>query len=853
MSEPGPVPLDSPQSSSVESYHCYERLGTFLWNSQSEDVALGTTEESNIEEEKNQTVTFLEKTNRYTAGFNAQLHPGCGGDATLGADLKDFLSRPVLLGTVQWDESDPTGTGTSMSPWQVFFNNATIKNKLQNFAWLRCDLKIKIMMNASPFYYGAFLVSYLPLPNFHTENIVASSNREFILYSQRPHIWIYPQNNEGGELTLPFLYPKNWISTISNQDFLDMGQLKWQVVTPLTSANGVTGAGVTLSFYAWAENVVLSGPTAGLLLQSDEYKMDSVSSVATAVSDVAGRLSKLPVIGSFATATQIGASTVASIASSLGFSNPPVIEDTKPVKNQGIPQLAAPEISYPVEKLTIDPKNELTVDPSAVGLPPHDELSVNYLASKEAYLCQFPWASTDSPDALLFSAAVTPETFDADASANPLLFMTPMCFTSAMFAHWRGDIIYRFRFICTQYHRGRVRIIYDPSANATTNILNTTSTQSTVFNEIVDLTKDTNVEIRVPYQQALAWCQTFNPQQQAQVPFTIGNATTFKHLPTYTNGMLAVRVVTKLTAPVLSSTIQVIVSVRGADNLEFANPTDIAPWYSYFAPQSDEYEETESKEIIAGHSVPRTDPQRYLINFGENIVSIRQLLRRFQYYRTITVAGSISATTVYKQIQMYKIPPFYGYNTQGWDIAKGLIVPASNFGFNYCATTYLHWIIAAFVGQRGSINYSMIQDGSYPTMQCVARVPNYSLPRPTINSIAAAGSDAATTSFMKNTALNGATTSGMMAANNFTTAGTTWQFPNYSAYKFNTTSPASLTVASGKDDTDLQSQNILLGCYKLSTAGVANHMYVGAGTDFMPVFFLNVPTIYAYSANPVAV
>jgi len=860
VSVPSPVCSVSSSSSVEEDMSCYTNLGFHLWQSQSEiyhpqsdDVAIGTSEDASVTEEKAQTVTFLEKPNRYTAGFSASLPPGSSGDATMGADLKDFLSRPVLINSYTWLESDAIGTTTSINPWQLFFNNTAIKNKLTNYAWLRCDLKIKIMINASPFYYGATLAAYKPLPNFHAEDVVSSSGKEVILLSQRPHIWIYPQNNEGGEMTLPFLWPKNWISTISNQDFTDLGRLRFQVVVPLQSANGVSTAGVTVSTYAWAENVILSGPTSGLVMQSDEYSMDSVSSVASAVSNAAGSLSRVPLIGSFMTATQIGANTVASVAASLGFSNPPVIEDTKPVKNQGIPQLAAPELSYPIEKLTIDPKNELTVDPGALGLPNHDELSLQHLSSKEAYVCTFNWSTADSADALLFSSAVTPETFDSDAATNATLFMTPMCWLTTMFANWRGDIIYRFRFICTQYHRGRVRIIYDPSASAASNILNNTSTQSTVFNEIIDLTKDTNIEVRIPYQQALAWCNTFNPIAQAQVPFTIGNGTTFKHVPNVTNGMFAVRVVTGLTAPVASSTIQVIVSARGADNLEFGVPNDIFPAYSYFAPQSDEYEETESTQVIAGHSPPTVDPNRYLINFGEQIVSLRQIMRRFQYYRTVTKAGSISSATDYKSIKMFKIPPYYGYTTNGWDTAKGVIATGTNFPMNYCATTTLQWVTAAFIGQRGSVNYSMIQDGSYPTFQMVNRQPDFSLNKPTITNVAATGTDSVTTAFMKNTALSGSCTGGIMAANNFTTAGTTWQFPNYSIYKFNTSSPVHFSAYSGQDDSDQQSQNILIGNYKVTTSSVTNHLFIGAGTDYMPVFFINVPTIYVYSTNPVAV
>jgi len=825
---------------------------------------MGTTEGESVSEEKEQTVTFLEKPNRYATGFSANLPAGATGDATQGADLGEFLSRPVLINSYVWNESDPIGTTVTLNPWQLFFNTTSIKNKMTNYAWLKCDLKIKILVNASPFYYGATLVSYHPLPNFHTESITNGTGTRYIIpYSQRPHVWIYPQNNEGGEMTLPYLWPRNWISTISNQDFVDMGKLTYFPVVNLQSANGISGTGVTISTYAWAENVVLSGPTAGFTMQSDfseeyvaqadEYSMKPVSAVATAVSKAAGSLSKLPLIGKFMTATKIGADAVGGIASLLGFSNPPVIENTMPVKSQGIPQLASPEISYPIEKLTIDPKNELTVDPSALGLPAHDELSILHLTSKESYLTTFNWASSDSADALLFSSAITPEMFDMDNTATAPLYLTPMAWISAMFNNWRGDIIFRFRFVCTQYHRGRVRVIYDPSGNATTNILNTTATQSTVFNEVIDLTKDTNVEIRVPYQQALAWCSTFNPVESSQVPFTSNSGTTFKHVPSVTNGMIAVRVVTSLTSPILASTIQCIVSVRGADNLEFANPSDVSGRYSFFVAQSDEYEETDSHEVIAGHAIPSLDPNRYLVNFGEQIVSVRQLLRRMQWYRTTLAQGIATTNTTYRRVAMYKIPPFYGYNNSGWDSATGLINTESNFALNVCGNTYIHWIIPAFIGQRGSINYTFLQDGARPTTQIVARQPNRDLVSISdVDLASTAGSSSGVyTTYMRNTALGGASTSGIMASSNYTTAGVSWQFPNYSSYKFNVTSPANFTAALDQDDTSNQSQYILTGLDRSSTAPTINHWFVGAGTDFMPVFFLNVPTVYVYSGNPI--
>jgi hypothetical protein len=400
-----------------------------------------------------------------------------------------------------------------------------------------------------------------------------------------------------------------------------------------------------------------------------------------------------------------------------------------------------------------------------------------------------------------------------------------------------------------------VRIVYDPSGDATANVLNQTATQSVVFNEVVDLTKDSNVEIRVPYQQALAWCTTFNPVEASQKPFTVGTATTFKHVASVTNGMLAVRVVTGLTSPILASTIQCIVSVRGAENLEFANPSDISTRYSYFAAQSDEYDETDSDLIIAGHSKPSLDPNRYLVNFGEQITSIRQMLRRFQWYRTTVKVGDTTSDLAYRQDLMYKLPPFYGYTNNGWDQVKGLITPASTFKFNQSGNTYLHWVVPAFIGQRGSVNYTIVQDSSHPTPQLVLRQPTSSLTKIAAADLSAAvlGTSSIYTSYMRNTAFLGASSSGIMATSNYSNSGVSWQFPNYSAYKFNVSSPENFTATINQDDNDTQSQCIITGVPRADTSVVANHWFVGAGTDFMPIFFLNVPTVFVYSGIPTPV
>lgn len=363
----------------------------------------------------------------------------------------------------------------------VFYGHS-VKYKLNNFAFIQCTLKLKIMINASPFYYGSMGAFYQPLPNFTPSTIISSaSTQSFIPRSQRPCVWLNPQHNEGAVMSLPFFWLKNWLNAQSAGDMTNMGTLDFVNYTTLQSANGVTGTGVSVSVYAWAEDVKLSGPSIGLAVQADtmevqadEYGQGPVSRVSSAVSKVAGRLKTVPVIGQFATATELGASAVSTVAKLFGFTNVPVIEDTVSMRSDPFPKLATTEIGYPIEKLTIDSKNELTIDGSALGLPPGDEMAISTIVQKSSYLASTTWDTATAVDTILFTSVVTPVLMDQDTTSalGTKLYTTPMAWVSNLFNNWRGDIIFTFKVVASPFHKGRLRISFDPSGYAGLNILN---------------------------------------------------------------------------------------------------------------------------------------------------------------------------------------------------------------------------------------------------------------------------------------------------------------------------------------------------------------------------------------------
>ena len=814
-------------------------------------------------------------TNQHTVGFNDEAVGESSGfdadatapvDMTPNVDLGKFLSHPVRIAGFSWNQSDAAGTTVSIKPWHLYFNNAVISRKLANYAFLQCDLNIKIVINASPFFYGRMYACYLPLQGItpSTIQIPSGSGLKWLIpVSQRPNLELNPTTSSGGTMKLPFFYHKNWLDVSQAQDFLDMGQLDFIVFNQLKNVNGTTGSAVSVQVFAWADNVKISGPTVSTPLQSgDEYGNGVVSGPASTVARAASWFEDIPIIGPFATATRIGASAVSAIASIFGWTNVPVIADTSSVRNSAFPQLASTSIGFPAEKLTVDPKNELTVDPRILGLTGKDELAIANIVTKESLLCQTTWATTNSVDDLLFTCRVSPLLQDVFTTANgdKAIYMTPLAFLTPLFKHWRGDIVFRFQFICTALHKGRVRISFDPRGTSSTNLINTTDTYSSIKTQIVDIGETQNLEMRIPYQQATAFQQVEN--NYTAVNWDTTTTPTFNYNPVFDNGVLTVRTQTLLTGSQGPTDMQINIWVRGEKNLEFANPNNINPTISTFAPQSGE--ETDSPNLTHetfGSPGDNINPERNLVHFGEVTPTLRSILRRFtlsNVLQPVTGTGTEVHYVMRNRISRFPIP--YGWDPNGIHTAnKQLTTGTGNFNFTFVHP--LNYIMPAYVAVRGSTQLCVNTDAKDAVRHIrIYRQPNASgNTQTTIFSFGATTSTSSAARFYMNNLDNGS--AGMALTNQLTNAGLVVQLPNYTRYKFQSTNPAAMTTNPTNTGADVDAHCIETSYTPSVISGQTDSnsfiyskqwRYFAIGTDFNLHWFLNVPTYWSYSAIPTA-
>lgn len=608
-------------------------------------------------------------------------------DSDSTASLGNFLQRPVRIATYSWAQGG--GFLQTFKPWNLYFNTPQIKNKLQNFGKIKCRLHLKFLINASPFHYGSLRACYFPLNDERNAYVAVG---DLIPASQTPGVWIEPATMDTAEMVLPFLWPHNWLEVTELAQFTNMGQVNLFEYANLKSANGATSA-ATITVYAWAEDVTVMGPTSIGALQSDEYESNSgtISGPASAVASVASRLVDVPVIGPFAKATEMGASMVSGVARLFGYSNPPVIDDVMPMQNKSFHAFANSETRMPIDKLSLDPKNEVTVSSAVAGVEEKDPLVFTELLGRESFLLGTNWDNGDAVDTLLWSAVVSPHYAYLSGGYRT---MPPLTYFAQNFRFWRGSIVYKFKFIKTKFHRGRVLISFDPNGDISANA----DTETTTFSRIVDLEHEDEVEFAVPYK---ATPPLLLNQDVGIFPTTFSSdaVPVYTYDSKFSNGTITMRVQTTLTGPTTTADVTVLTYVKAGKDFQFAGPRHMG----YGLTTRDPLGVIQSSEVEdISQSNSDLDVHVGLITTGEVIASMRPLCHR-THFQMSQFAGNRPGPAVgmvWAVNRYHRIPPGPGRAADAYQ--NGNL--AAPYPYNFTQNNPIDWTLNCFVGYRGSMN-----------------------------------------------------------------------------------------------------------------------------------------------------
>jgi hypothetical protein len=329
--------------------------------------------------------------------------------------------------------------------------------------------------------------------------------------------------------------------------------------------------------------------------------------------------------------------------------------------------------------------------------------------------------------------------------------------------------------------------------------------------------------------------------------------------PGFDNGNLVVKVFTNQTSQVSSADIQVLVSVRAAENLEFANPRELPGSAKFFRLQNDEYNLEDPTRI--GVETKMVD-KRYDTHIGEVVHNLRTVLRRRNFYRflptNVTDPTALTLITNY----MNRLPLFPGYDPVGVDLARNN-ANTLNIPYNWVSNMPYTWLASCYLGCRGSVNWyatpmvrslpgksELLTLGIQRAVRTITR-PDY---------VSSQGTDFINNTLAKDVLsrwyINNVPAINSGGCETFVdTSGTLpTQLPYYSRFRMRQCDPTKAVLGSSIDDSDID--NMVVTTNYLEDAGDTESIIVdgvrlhfGIGTDFTFLFFLNVPVIYVYG-NP---
>lgn len=684
---------------------------------------------------QHETVGFSDRNQQWIYGVETALDAAHHALDDDGATLDKFFARPIKISSVNWPINGQFGV--TLNPWELYFNNPRVINRIANYKNMRASLCVRIMINGNGFHYGRALASYRPLfredalPSWRLTG--TRYEQDVIGASQRMHVWLDPTKSQGGTLNLPYVFYSNMLD-IPDGDYEFMGELDIGSVTPLKHANDGEDS-VTISVFAWAEDVLLTNPTrrepAALIPQMSDYvtqmgEMESmstgpVSGPAAAIAKAAGMLKGVPRIGSLATATQMASSGIAGIAKYFGMLRPVSIAPPQtfvPMVTGNITNTNEIDTS---RKLTFDSKQELTIDPVATGLGSGDEMAISSIATRESYITQFGWRTDDPPEALLWNSYVTPMLFDTvfDVFLNREVHMTPMAWVGRAFENWRGSIKFRFQVVASSFHKGRIKVVYDPSPYPGVVLDPNNVEYNTQQTHVIDIAESRDFEIQIDWGQKTSFLNT--ETGLVTTPFSSNLISTSK--PLTANGCLGVYVVNDLTQPGAGldvSDVSILVSVAACDNFEVVNPNDNELDSMTFFPEPPPAA-NRLVEQMADNENPETDNTAvesrpidvtattnfgcgadvdmvYKLYYGDPVTSLRQIFKRYVLSRAIGGLGDRSEMNI---ITSPDFPAYRGYDPAGC----ANTFDSTDTPYNYVSNTPLNWFTPLFLCRRGGIRH----------------------------------------------------------------------------------------------------------------------------------------------------
>jgi hypothetical protein len=560
--------------------------------------------------------------------------------------ISDFLAKPALVESVQWNTSQVVNTEICGST--VRFDLLSIPlwtEKLKGFNFMRATAVYRVVINATPFHAGCLKFGFVP---FTGTTVTLPNESVTWRFKARASVSTLPgpfidARDSTAIIKIPYVSTTDY-TTLEQTDGPDWGQYTLRIMSPLST--GATSENtISVSVYLHFEDVELAAPlhpqmssskksytkakkfasSVGGLAKKEIADSEAeimagggtISRSLLAAGKAISTLADVPLLSAYAGPTSWALRGASTVASWFGYCKPAIATPSSYVSRLNQPNMSNATGADTAPTLALFHDNSISVKPG-FGMDDIDEMNFDHIKRIPMLFDNFNWADTALPGAVLASFSVRPSDLRQRVSSSTpggpqyYDFLAPFAYLSTFFMTYRGSIDMHFRVVKTDFHSGKLSFHFVPAQTATTPGIND---QQYLLRDIVDIKDKSEVTLRIPYLQY---------QKYIGVDDRLGT--------------LYVTVVNELRAPEsCARQVDVLVSTSAGEDFEYAIPGQDNNGGNYQnpllpqmgGPAETDVDQTAVAEPIGNYpSMPDTlEPSCHAI--GEKFVSVRQLLLRY--------------------------------------------------------------------------------------------------------------------------------------------------------------------------------------------------------------------------------
>jgi hypothetical protein len=563
-----------------------------------------------------------------------------------------YLAKPEIVVEGVFQSTDGPNTFSNYNV-NIGLGTAMKAAKLAGVYGYRYDAVVTLQLNATRFQQGRYILAFLSTAGQLVNSAAYTAHIKAHRYSlvqitQLPHVEIDVNCDTQVSLTIPYCSAVNYETNngfASAPGYGCPGIFFLYPMSPLTAATG----SLTAEFTMWLhyENVMMMGNVVPQMARPNERSVvkkgkdvlkveegsTGVSSGLKLVSAAASSFATIPSLTPFMAPLSWTAGVLGSVAEALGFSRPLNVEKPMRMFTGPFPFFGNVDSFYNGQQLALTLDNHVNVDPG-FGSCDKDEMAFDYMLSIPTYFSTVSWTTAQPANQSLVSFTLAPGNLlvnSTDGTA-PVSSLLPVGYVASFFEQYRGGFEITIKFVKTEFHSGRLLVVYQPYDDQYHVPTPVIGDQPWLHKQIVDVRLGNEVKIALPWVSTTSWknCSTVS-------------------------GVVSIYVLDALVAPAnVTSNIPILFFFNGASDLEFSVPSVITQrFHSPLSQQMDMECEFSSTTIGTMSEYPKEIAHSEAC-IGERITSFRQLLKKgsliipFQAFNTATfsMATRLSAMSL---------------------------------------------------------------------------------------------------------------------------------------------------------------------------------------------------------------